>query len=259
MTVKREVRGLWVVALVAVSLLAMAVPAAAQAPDVVLYELTENMKLVTKGNGVFVRRAATSALTGVATTPSAVCAVPPCWFNASAHDNVSFATATGPVSGEFTQIVHGDNFFDAPELVVTRGNFRGQIDFTPVFSGVPLGTMTGSLTLGNHHGNDRDGGRDREKGKTKLNVVGLFRQPFLAGAECPAEVCGPESGLTVGQVLCGAGYTDAGYAYVIEFGRMCQPLQPHEFGLGGVPLPLPGLTPPLGQVPLVRFEIYFTP
>lgn len=45
MTVKREFRDLWAVAVVAVSLLAMAAPAGAQVQQAVLYELTENMSL----------------------------------------------------------------------------------------------------------------------------------------------------------------------------------------------------------------------
>ena len=73
-----------------------------------------------------------------------------CVVNMTGMDRISLVTGLGPISGRFT-VVTADEInptqIDAPETVVMRGTFRGQIDFSPALQVPPLpyGTVTGHL------------------------------------------------------------------------------------------------------------------
>lgn len=149
-----------------------------------LYELTENMRLLSKKHP---RRTATSELIGVAARGTPLCTedmiakaatdiaaaavvdpsivpfdpntVTQCTINATGSDNVSLITGGGTLQGRFTVVVQGDNQFDSPEFVVVRGNFRGMIQFTPFLYGLASGTFTS------------DAGQ-------RVPFTGTFRVPF---------------------------------------------------------------------------------
>ena len=165
-------------------------PSVAAAADTTLYELTENMKL--KG-GKIKHRQATSAIMGFANVNTPPCPkelvdkVSPgatfCTINAIGSDNVNEKTGLGSLRGRYTVVVQGDNPFDGPELVVSKGEFKGKIDFSPVFTtGAPYGTVSGTLTP--------------DDGHEKFHYTGVFRQPFLGS------VVEPHSGKTLRQLFC---------------------------------------------------------
>jgi len=140
-------------------------PALAQGPDAVLYELTENMKLV---GGQVVHRKATSELMGTAKAGTPLCPLPvDCTINATGSDNIDLATGLGNFGGTFTVVVQGDNPVDSPEYVVAKGKFKGQMDFSPaVLAGQPYGTVVGKMHL--------DGGGS-------YAFTGTFYLPFQLG------------------------------------------------------------------------------
>jgi hypothetical protein len=164
------------------AVLAAVAPAAAQ--DSVLYELTENMSF---SEGVTHRHAIAalqgSAKLGVPWCPSAVLVTNPkantCTITATGTDDVSLATGLGTVSATWASVVHGDNAFDGPELVVLTGSFSGRMDFSPaVLFGVPLGTIEGDLTV---------------KDETGVHpVTGTFRLPF--GLDSSGKFVAPRPG-----------------------------------------------------------------
>ena len=148
-------------------------PALAQ--DAKVYELTENMKLIAKGKTE--RRKATSEIMGFVRPGTAICpdylaqAVPGrgkfCTINITASDNISLATGLGALQGRYTVVVQGDNPTDSPEFVVSRGDFRGKMDFSPAILGqTPYGTVVGTL--------DPDSHRDHDK----VRFTGTFFLPF---------------------------------------------------------------------------------
>src|ERR1051325_4158799 len=117
------------------SLALTGVPAVAGAGGATLYELTENMKIVTGGRHgkTTSRRTAMSALTGVASVPTPLCpdasfASGPggCAVNVIGMDDVSLVTGFGTLAGTFSTVVQGDNPVDGPEAVVLNGSFTGQ-------------------------------------------------------------------------------------------------------------------------------------
>jgi hypothetical protein len=148
----------------------------ALAQDATVYELTENMKLVSKGQP---RRTATSEIMGFVKPDTAMCpaylAQPVagrgnvCTINVTGSDSLSLATGLGMLRGRFTVVVQGDNPVDSPEYVVMRGNFRGKMDFSPALVGpvdlrLPYGTVTGTFTS--------DAGE-------RIQFTGVFYLPFV--------------------------------------------------------------------------------
>src|SRR5260370_14826540 len=85
-------------------------------------------------------------------------------------DRTSLAPGPGAIRGRFT-VVTADEInptqIDAPETVVMRGTFRGQIDFSPALQVPPLpyGTVTGHLMS--------------DEGE-RVEVFGVFLLPFEA-------------------------------------------------------------------------------
>jgi hypothetical protein len=149
-------------------------PVIAMAGGARLYEMTENMKIDSKGK--FRRRDAISELFGAADVgtplcPAALVAVyapnaQSCTINATGIDSISLSTGLGPVSGWYTVVVQGDNNADSPEFVIARGTFSGSMDFSPaILMGIPLGHVTGTVT-------------DVGTWKT-VPFSGTFRLPFV--------------------------------------------------------------------------------
>ena len=230
-------------------------PAMASAGGATLYELTENMKLVQrdhKNHPLVGRRIATSAITGVAAPGTPLCPIPEfesgpagCAVNVLGSDNVSLLTGLGTLNGDFTTVVQGDNPVDGPEAVVLRGEFKGQMDFSPaILKQVPFGTVVGKVKP--------------NRGR-RTDFTGVFRLPFAGNFETEIEVApGVKMKLTLRQIFCPAtpdpnpladvlyGGTDLAYLDNVEAagtpaGR-CLDIQPNELSLGA---------------PLVRFDISF--
>ena len=144
------------IAVVGLAVLATAsAPVAASAGGARLYEMTENMKIDSKGK--FQRRQATSQLIGTADVGTPLCpqalvdvyapGAKSCTINATGTDSISLTTGLGPVAGRYTVVVQGDNPVDSPELVIARGIFMGKMDFSPaIVMGIPLGHVTGTIT-----------------------------------------------------------------------------------------------------------------
>jgi hypothetical protein len=156
-----------------VAFLWIGAPAVVSAADARLYELTENMKLTSRGN--FQYRKATSRLMGTADFGTPLCPAgrtaalnryaKTCTVNATGTDNIDLATGRGDFGGTFTVVVQGDNAVDSPELVVMKGLFRGKMDFSPaMLFGIPLGYVTGTLV--------------DDRGAT-FPFTGTFRLPFV--------------------------------------------------------------------------------
>jgi hypothetical protein len=221
-------------------------PTLADAGSATFYELTENMKLIpqqSKGRPTVGRRVSTSALTGVATTGTPLCPTPDlqsgpagCAVNAIGSDNVSLVTGLGTLQGNFATVIQGDNPVDGPEAVVLRGEFKGQMDFSPaVLHRLPFGTVVGKV---------------RPWGGRNTDFTGVFRLPFAGNFEAAP-------GLTLRQVFCPAtpkpnpnadlyGGVDLAYLDNVEAvatpeGR-CLDIQPNEISLG---------------TPLVRWDVNF--
>jgi len=237
------------VAVVGLASLAFAgVPAVASAGGATLYELTENMKVVTgtrHGKSVN-RRTAMSALTGVATVKTPLCpdasfASGPggCAVNVIGMDDVSLVTGFGVLAGTFTTVVQGDNPVDGPEAVVLNGAFNGQMDFSPaIVHQIPYGSVVGRVAAG--RGNSGP-------------FTGIFRLPFAGNVE--VEVA-PGYKLTLRQIFCPLSSAPNPYAPMYggydlayldfdaegEPNRQCLDIQPTELSLGA---------------PLVRFDIKF--
>ena len=168
---KRSV--MWTALSLAFLLLALVVgpaPALAQGPGAVLYELTENMKLV--GGKVFHRKA-TSELMGTAKAGTPLCPLPvDCTINATGSDNIDLATGLGNFGGTFTVVFQGDNPVDSPEYVVAKGKFHGKMDFSlAVLYQVPVGSVVGKMVL------DGAGGA--------VPFTGTFRLPFVLAEGYP--------------------------------------------------------------------------
>jgi hypothetical protein len=230
-------------------------PAVAGAGGATLYELTENMKLVQRNNkhrAPVSRRIATSAITGVAQPGTPLCPSPDvqsgpagCAVNVLGHDNISLTTGFGTIEGTFTTVIQGDNPVDGPEAVALKGEFRGQMDFSPaILHQVPFGTVTGKVRA--------DRGR-------RADFTGVFRLPFAGNAETEVEVApGVKVKVTLRQLFCPATpnpnpytnllyggidlvYLDNVEAATTKAGR-CLDIQPYELSLGA---------------PLVRFDVQF--
>jgi hypothetical protein len=230
----------------------LAAPSLATAGSATVYELTENMKLLTRKmlGQLVTSRAATSQLSGIAQVgtplcPSADLASGPagCAVNVTGSDNVSLATGQGTLGGKFTTVVQGDNPVDGPEAVVLRGAFTGRMDFSPaILHQVPFGTVVGMTTVS----------------RQTTPFSGVFRLPFAGNATTTVDVPGMGAlTLTLRQIFCPAtpnanpyaetyGGWDLAYLDNVEAagtpaGR-CLDIQPNELSLG---------------TPLVRFDISF--
>jgi hypothetical protein len=145
--------------------------------EAVLYEVTESMYLTDDhGNAVppqnATRRQADASLYGWARVgnplcPSALLVTNPrmetCSVTAEGIDDLSLMTGLGSVAGTFAVLVQDDNPVDAPEFVVTNGEFRGDMDL----SMRPLGKVVGTFTpAGSAQG---------------AKFCGTFRLPFSVG------------------------------------------------------------------------------
>lgn len=219
-----------------------------------LYELTENMKVVHRGgrrHDSVSRRIATSALTGVSQLNTPPCPTPDfqsgpagCAINVLGKDNIDLRTGLGTFEGDVTTVIQGDNPVDGPEAVVLRGEFRGQMDFSPaILHQIPFGTVTGRMRT--------DRGRH-------TNFTGVFRLPFAGNVPVEIEVApGVKMTFTLRQLFCPAtpepnpnaplyGGFDLAYLDNVEAAATpagkCLDIQPHELSLGA---------------PLVRFDIDF--
>ena len=206
-------------------------------PDVVLYEVTENMKL-TKNHRMNQHRVATSALIGFAEPGTPLCpGATRCTINAIGNDNVSLTTGKGPVFGTFTVVINEPGSVDSPEFVVMKGRFRGTIDFTPAFQGASFGTAEGRMTIDDVHG--------------KFPFTGFFRQPFIGTDPAPVQ---PFPGATQRQFHCGfrsspspiPGHGDVAWTQTyngpFDNGNTCINATADELAIG---------------FPTVRFEITF--
>src|SRR5262245_69564 len=126
------------------------VPALAEAPDAVLYEVTEDMYLKDgEGNWVTTvvpngRRTAVAQLSGWAKLGTPLCPawvklvapkVEKCTVNASGADDLSLLTGQGTLAGTYSVVVQGDNDVDAPEFVIMSGTFKGDADLSLSLSG----------------------------------------------------------------------------------------------------------------------------
>lgn len=145
----------------------------ASGPQVILYELAENLK-GSKGSKL-TRRAATATLSGFAIEGSPLCPEglgklvdenDYCTVNVSGRDNISLKTGKGTLNGTFTVTVQGDNPLDAPEAVALHGTFNGTIDLSAALTGAaPIGTLTGSMVLA--------------AGGGSVPIHGVFRLPTV--------------------------------------------------------------------------------
>jgi len=72
-----------------------------------------------------------------------------CAITLTASNTVDLGTGLGPISGTFKVVLPdpiNPHAVDAPELVVMKGSFNGNMDFSPaVISEIPYGTVTGVL------------------------------------------------------------------------------------------------------------------
>ena len=143
--------------------------AAADDPNAVLYEVTENLKLKPLASG---HRVATAALMGTVTAGTSICPLPvDCVVTAMGSDNINTATGQGSLTGSFAVVVQGDNPVDGPELVILRGTFSGKIDLSTASAGL------GSLNKGKWSAKGVAGG---PLAGLRLHgtLTGTFRLPF---------------------------------------------------------------------------------
>ena len=229
-------------------------PGVASAGGARLYELTENMKLVPRkpnDRPPAGRRIATAAIAGVAAPGTPLCPVPGfqsgpagCAVNVLGSDNISLTTGLGSLQGQFHTVIQGDNPVDGPEAVVLKGQFQGQMDFSPaILYQIPFGTVTGKVTA--------------QGSGTPATFTGVFRLPFDGNATTEIEISGVKVTVTLRQLFCPAtpdknpwiddyggvdlAYLDNVEAATTEAGR-CWNVEPNELSLGA---------------PLVRFDVTF--
>jgi hypothetical protein len=154
-------------------------PGAASAADVVLYEVTEAVRLGKAASF----KSSKATLAGVAQPGSLICPgwlatqlqVETCSVTVNAVGRADDTTGTGPVNGTFDVLMQDLNNVDAPEIVIMRGTLTGTIDLSPAFiDKKPLGLLTGQFTASGVSetvmaGQQARGGFD-----------GIFRIPFRA-------------------------------------------------------------------------------
>jgi hypothetical protein len=225
-----------------VALLGLGVPAApvfGQAPaadtaQATFYEVTENMRLIARGQP---RRVAHAALVGTARVGTPFCptalvrsvsaTAEHCTLNALGEDDINLTTGRGSFDVRLTVVVQGDNPSDPPELVVARLRASGRMNFAPaVVQGLPYGTIAGRVYLQGSDGPPR-------------SFTGVFRLPFLASPETRAALCpatpSPNPGLSRDLAYVDSGATGA-------LNGVCLDIRPDELSLG---------------FPVVRFDLWF--
>jgi hypothetical protein len=156
-----------------------------------LYEVSEAMKLRGKSpeNGT---RVATAALSGTIEKGTTLCpaelaaylGIEQCGVVAIASDNLSLANGKGPVKGNFSVVLQGDNPVDGYELVIARGYIWGTIDLSQALAGVPLGGLEGRWWA---EGTTRG---PLEGLQVYGRLSGVFRLPFVNGAPVPLYLMG---------------------------------------------------------------------
>jgi hypothetical protein len=159
-------------------------------------------------------------------------------------DNISLTTGLGTLQGHFSTVIQGDNPVDGPEAVVLKGQFQGQMDFSPaILHQIPFGTVTGKVTA---HGSGTSA------------FTGVFRLPFAGNVKVEE---GPAAGMTLREIFCPLSpapnpnawlYGGFDLAYLgtginpktgkDEPNGYCLNIQPNELSLGA---------------PLVRFDVKF--
>jgi hypothetical protein len=233
-------------------------PSVVSAGGATLYELTENMKLIQRDRDpkkqprfpVVTRRIATAAIAGFAEPGTPLCPLAKfqsgdnCAVNVLGSDNISLTTGRGTLQGQFQTVIQGDNPVDGPEAVVLKGQFHGQMDFSPaILDQIPFGTVAGKVSA---------------QGSRTSAFTGVFRLPFAGHVKLED---GPAAGMTLREVFCPFSptpnpnaefYGGFDLAYLdTEFNPMtgkdepnghCLDIQPNELSLGA---------------PLVRFDVKF--
>jgi hypothetical protein len=157
-------------------------------PDLVLYEVTEDMYLVARDgkSETYVtdvtratNRQAVAQLSGTAKLGTPLCPkwvkqIAPkaksCTVNAKGADDLSLTGLTagkGTLKGVYAVVVQGDNKVDAPEFVIMTGSFTGDADLSLSMAGqAPIGFITNGV-----------GTIDGYDGAT-FTFSGTFRLPF---------------------------------------------------------------------------------
>jgi len=184
---------LWTTLLTLAGMLLGVSPAAAQ--NVLLYELTESMRIM--GSNKAVKRAATAALAGWAEVGAPVCpqslavalGISKCTLNVKATNRINLKTGRGPVDGTFDVVVQDQNDVDAAEIVVLSGNLDGSMDLSSAITQhTPWGTISGTWSA--------DGVKGGPLGNTRNlrgTFAGIFRLPLVV-AEPPG--CADDEGDT---------------------------------------------------------------
>ncbi|MBM4439072.1 MAG: hypothetical protein FJ027_01515 [Candidatus Rokubacteria bacterium] len=173
MNVRRMLTGLM---FLTAAVLGAAAPA--RAVDGVLYEVTEAVKVSSKG-GLF--KSSTATLSGDIAAGTALCPtwlaqqlnIPACSIVVRATGRADDVTGIGPASGDFQLIVQDANSADQAEVAILRGNIHGTIDLSPAFQKQqPVGSITGRFTSNGVNGTV--GAQLKVSGDFK----GTFRLPF---------------------------------------------------------------------------------
>lgn len=171
---------LWTVLFTVVGMLLGVSPAAAQY-NVVLYELTESMRIT--GPNKAVKRAATAALAGWAEVGTPLCpksladayGLAKCTINVKAANRINISTGRGPADGTFEVVVQDWNTVDAPELVILAGTLEGTMDLSAAISRhEPWGTITGTWTADGQRGGPLATTRN-----LRGTFTGVFRLPLM--------------------------------------------------------------------------------
>ena len=161
--------------------------------DAALYELSEDAVLSTDEEGKFpvfdpaaaAFRVATSSLQGIAKLGTILCPASmfvtnpkadSCTVTATGLSRASLFTGLGSIRGAVEIVIQLDNPVDSPELPVVKGTFAGTINFIPAFSGTPLGSARGSLTV-------TVSPLDPSLVGVTVPFTGVFRQPFVISEE----------------------------------------------------------------------------
>jgi hypothetical protein len=179
-------------------------PLPARALDVVLYEVTEAVRLGKGGSF----KSSKATLAGVALPGTVLCPlwlatqlnIEQCTVTVNATGRAGDDTGIGPVSGSFDVLMQDANNVDNPEIVIMRGHLDGMLDLSPAFvDKKPRGTVTGDFSASGVAGTVMAGHRARGR------FDGVFRLPFRSGGK-------PSYQLDDGSIV---------------------PVEPFEFMLGG--------------------------
>ena len=179
-------------------------PMPARAADVVLYEVTEAVRLGKGGSF----KSSKATLAGMAAPGTVICPtwlatqlqVDACTVTVSAVGKADDASGIGPVTGTFDVLMQDANNVDAPEIVIMRGNLSGTLNLSPAFvEKKPSGTLTGDFQASGIAGTVMAGQKARGR------FDGVFRIPFRNG-----------------KVV----------SYLLDDGVTATPVQPSEFLLG---------------------------